>query len=161
MGCRVSGAVSFRCSIVAPARPNQQTQEGVSGRDCNCGRSHALGRYVLADRAIFLPPCTNPLAGHRAVDPHRRYLALCLFRAADQAPAASTACSELRIGESRMTGQHEQTDMNPKYALYFAVALVIALIAIHFGLWLMFYEFEQQQARRDTERSLVKVESPR
>ena len=28
-----------------------------------------------------------------------------------------------------MTGQHEQTDMNPKYALYFAVALVIALIA--------------------------------
>ena len=60
-----------------------------------------------------------------------------------------------------MTGQHEKTDMNPKYALYFAGALVIALITIHFGLWLMFYEFEQQQARRDTERSLVKVEPTR
>ena len=59
-----------------------------------------------------------------------------------------------------MTGLHEKTDMDPKYVLYFAAALVIVLITVHFGLWLMFYQFEQQQARRDTERSLVKVEAP-
>jgi hypothetical protein len=60
-----------------------------------------------------------------------------------------------------MTDRHEKTDMDPKYVLYFASALVAGLIGIHFGLWWMFHQLEQQQARRDTVRSFVKVEEPK
>jgi hypothetical protein len=60
-----------------------------------------------------------------------------------------------------MTGQHEKTDMDPKYVLFFASALVTVLIGIHAGLLWMFHQLEQQQARRDTVRSLVKVEEPK
>jgi hypothetical protein len=57
-----------------------------------------------------------------------------------------------------MTGQHEKTDMDPKYIVYFAIGLVILGVAIHLGLWWMFYKFEQQQARRDTRPTLADVE---
>ena len=59
-----------------------------------------------------------------------------------------------------MTGRHEKTDMDPKVVLYFASALVAGLIGIHLGLWWMFHQLEQQQARRDTGRSLVNVIEP-
>ena len=54
-----------------------------------------------------------------------------------------------------MTGQHEKTDMNPKYALYFAAALVVVVAAIHLGLWWMFHRFEEQQARRENRPAQV------
>jgi hypothetical protein len=55
-----------------------------------------------------------------------------------------------------MTG-HEKTDMEPRYVLYFAVALVIGGIAVHAGIWWMFHYFEQQQGRRDARPSVVDV----
>jgi|SRR5690242_12439336 len=52
---------------------------------------------------------------------------------------------------------HEQTDMNPKYVFYFAVALIIAGLFIHIGLWWIFRQLERQQARRETRPAMVQV----
>jgi hypothetical protein len=46
-------------------------------------------------------------------------------------------------------GGHEKTDLNPKYVLYFALALVVAGVVIYGALRWMFYRFEQEQARQD------------
>jgi hypothetical protein len=59
-----------------------------------------------------------------------------------------------------MRGQHEKTDMDPKYVAYFGAALVVVGVVIYLGLWWMFHQFEQQQARRDTQPSLVDVNRP-
>jgi hypothetical protein len=52
---------------------------------------------------------------------------------------------------------HEQTDMDPRYVLYFAVALIIAGLFIHVGLWWIFRQLEREQARRETRPALVQV----
>jgi len=59
-----------------------------------------------------------------------------------------------------MRGQHEHTYMNPKYVVYFAVALVIAAVVIHVGVWWMFRQLVQEQARRDRQPVLVNVPPP-
>lgn len=59
-----------------------------------------------------------------------------------------------------MNPRHETTDMNPKYVVYFAVALVIAGIAILAGVWWMFHRFEQAQTRRETRPSLIEAPKP-
>jgi hypothetical protein len=46
---------------------------------------------------------------------------------------------------------HEKSDLNPKYVLYFALALVIATAVAFVGIWWMFYRFEVQQARRENQ----------
>ena len=56
--------------------------------------------------------------------------------------------------------RHETTDMDPRYVLYFAIALVIAGVAIHAGLWWMFHQFEQQQVQRETHPGLGEVSKP-
>ncbi len=56
-----------------------------------------------------------------------------------------------------MKGQHERTDMNPKYVLYFGIGLVVAGLAIHVGIWWMFHQFEREQARRERQPVLVNV----
>jgi hypothetical protein len=60
-----------------------------------------------------------------------------------------------------MTGQHEKTDMDPKYVLYFAAGLVVLGIVVHAGLWWMFHQFEREQAKRETRQSLVNVNEPK
>jgi hypothetical protein len=60
-----------------------------------------------------------------------------------------------------MTGQHEKTDMDPKYALYFAAALAVVVAATSLGLWWMFNRFEEQQARRQSRPAQVETEKPR
>jgi hypothetical protein len=52
---------------------------------------------------------------------------------------------------------HERTDINPKYVLYFAVALIIAGLLINIGLLWMFRQLERQQARREIRPSLVQL----
>ncbi|PYS33827.1 MAG: hypothetical protein DMG14_30915 [Acidobacteria bacterium] len=51
--------------------------------------------------------------------------------------------------------RHETTDMSPKYVLYFAVGLVVLGLLIHVGIWWMFHQFEQAQARRESQPVLV------
>jgi cytoskeletal protein RodZ len=57
-----------------------------------------------------------------------------------------------------MMSQHEKSDMDPRYALYFAAALAVVVAAIHVGLWWMFYRFEEQQARRQSRPPQVETE---
>jgi hypothetical protein len=60
-----------------------------------------------------------------------------------------------------MRGQHESSDMDPKYVLYFAVALVIFAAAVYGGLWWMFHRFEAEQAQREGPPPLVDVPEAR
>jgi hypothetical protein len=55
----------------------------------------------------------------------------------------------------------EKSDMNPTYILYFAIAMIVAAVVIHLGIWWMFRFFEQQQARRDTRPALVTTPLPK
>ena len=57
--------------------------------------------------------------------------------------------------------RHETTDMDPRYVLYFGIALAFVVVAIHAGLWWMFHRFEQQQARRDAREPRVEVSIPK
>jgi len=47
--------------------------------------------------------------------------------------------------------------MNPKYILYFAGGLVIVAIMVQVALWWMFNRFEQAQARREIQPTLVEA----
>ena len=60
-----------------------------------------------------------------------------------------------------MRGQHESSDMDPKYVLYFAVALVIVTAVIYGGLWWMFHRFQAEQAQQEGPPLLVVVPEPR
>lgn len=42
---------------------------------------------------------------------------------------------------------HEKTDLQPKYVLYFAIALVVTGAAIFVAIWWMFHTFEPEPAR--------------
>jgi hypothetical protein len=57
--------------------------------------------------------------------------------------------------------KHETADMDPRFVLYFAIALVIGGLVVYVGIWWMFRQFEQQQSRRDTRPRLVDVPVPR
>ena len=59
-----------------------------------------------------------------------------------------------------MKGQHESSDMNPKYVAYFASGLVVVVILVNIGLWWMFHQFEEQQARRENRPTLVEAPRP-
>jgi hypothetical protein len=50
--------------------------------------------------------------------------------------------------------------MDPRYVLYFAVALVVIGIAVHILLWWMFHAFESRQARGETQQILVETPEP-
>src|SRR5262245_39527346 len=54
-------------------------------------------------------------------------------------------------------GSHEKSDFNPKYVLYFALALVIATAAAFAGVRWMFFRFEVEQARRENQPPMVIV----
>ena len=54
-----------------------------------------------------------------------------------------------------MNRGHETSDMNPKYVLYFACGLVIVAVLVQIGLWWLFHRFEQAQARREVQPTLV------
>ena len=56
-----------------------------------------------------------------------------------------------------MSRGHETSDMNPKYIVYFAGGLVIVAIVIQVALWWMFHRFEQAQARREIQPTLVEA----
>jgi hypothetical protein len=56
--------------------------------------------------------------------------------------------------------RHEQTDLDPKYVLYFAVALVVVGIVIFFGVAWMFFQFENQQTLHEPPPSAVQVITP-
>jgi hypothetical protein len=59
-----------------------------------------------------------------------------------------------------MNRGHETSDMNPKYVLYFAVGLTVVAIVVQLGLWWMFRQLEQEQARRDIQPKLVAAPKP-
>jgi hypothetical protein len=50
---------------------------------------------------------------------------------------------------------HERTDMNPKYVVFFAIALVVGGLLIYLGLGWMFRQLEREQARRESPPALV------
>jgi len=54
---------------------------------------------------------------------------------------------------------HEKTDMDPRYVVYFAVALVVAGLLIHLGLWWMFRQLEREQAQRQSQPVVTQVPS--
>jgi hypothetical protein len=54
--------------------------------------------------------------------------------------------------------RYEKRDINPRYALYFAVSLVVMAVFIHIVIWWMLQEFEQSQARRDFQPSLFEAD---
>jgi hypothetical protein len=56
--------------------------------------------------------------------------------------------------------RHEQTDLDPKYTLYFAVALVVVGIAIYILIWWMFHLFERREAGREGPPIAVPVAIP-
>jgi hypothetical protein len=53
--------------------------------------------------------------------------------------------------------RHEKTDMDPKYVVYFAVALIVAGLLIHLGLWWMFRQLEREQVRREAPPARVQT----
>jgi hypothetical protein len=59
-----------------------------------------------------------------------------------------------------MNRRHETSDMDPKYVVYFAAGLVVVGILVYIALWWMFHQFEQQQARRENQPTLVKAPKP-
>ena len=46
--------------------------------------------------------------------------------------------------------RHETTDLDPKYVVYFAVALVLVGIVVFFGAWWIFRHFVREQAQTTT-----------
>ena len=56
-----------------------------------------------------------------------------------------------------MSRGHETSDMAPKYVVYFAVGLVIVGIVVQIALSWMFHRFEQAQARREIQPTLVEA----
>src|SRR5262245_31762212 len=56
--------------------------------------------------------------------------------------------------------RHEQTDMDPKYILYFGVGLVVVGFLIFIGLRWMFQVLEREQALRDNQPGLVQTQNP-
>src|SRR5207302_905124 len=73
---------------------------------------------------------------------------------------ASAARSELCRGARGMNQRHETSDMDPKYIAYFAAGLVVLGVLVHIGLWWMFHQFEEQQARRENRPTLVEAPRP-
>ena len=59
-----------------------------------------------------------------------------------------------------MNQRHETSDMDPKYIAYFAAGLVVLGVLVHIGLWWMFHQFEEQQARRENRPRLVEAPRP-
>ena len=59
-----------------------------------------------------------------------------------------------------MSQTHEKTDMNPVYVAYFAAGLVVVAVLVQLGLWWMFHQFEQAQARRESPPALVQAPAP-
>ena len=59
-----------------------------------------------------------------------------------------------------MSRGHERSDMNPKYILYFGIALVVAGLVIQVGVWGMFRFFEHEQAQRESQPALVEAPKP-
>jgi len=59
-----------------------------------------------------------------------------------------------------MNRTHEKTDMNPAYVAYFAAGLVVVAVLVQLGLWWMFHQFEQVQARRESPPALVQAPAP-
>ena len=55
---------------------------------------------------------------------------------------------------------HEQTDLAPKFVLYFAAALVVLFVVVYVGIWWMFSAFEQQQAGREPRVGPIRVAAP-
>jgi len=55
---------------------------------------------------------------------------------------------------------HETTDMDPKYVLYFALALTLVGVAIYVGLWWMFRQFEREQAAIENRLPAVTATNP-
>jgi hypothetical protein len=55
---------------------------------------------------------------------------------------------------------HESTDMDPKYVLYFAIALTVVGLAIQIGVWWMFRQFERQQAGREQPPNVTVTKAP-
>jgi hypothetical protein len=53
--------------------------------------------------------------------------------------------------------RHEKTDLEPKYILYFAAALVVVGLAVHILIWWMFNLFEREQARRESPPVAINV----
>ena len=51
--------------------------------------------------------------------------------------------------------RHETTDMDPKYVLYFAIALTVVGVVIQVGLWWMFRELERHQASLEKQPAIV------
>jgi hypothetical protein len=55
---------------------------------------------------------------------------------------------------------HETTDMDPKYVLYFAVALVLVGVVIQIGIWWMFRQFAREQAAIESKLPAVTATKP-
>jgi len=47
--------------------------------------------------------------------------------------------------------------MDPKYVMYFAVALIVAGLLINVGLWWMLRQLEREQERREAPPTMIQV----
>lgn len=56
--------------------------------------------------------------------------------------------------------RHETTDMDPKYILYFAIALTVFGVLIQIGVWWMFRQFNREEARREAQLPIVTATKP-
>jgi hypothetical protein len=56
--------------------------------------------------------------------------------------------------------RHETTDMDPKYILYFAIALTVVGVLIQIGVWWMFRQFNREQAGRENQLPIVTATKP-
>ena len=54
---------------------------------------------------------------------------------------------------------HEQTDLEPKYIVYFAVGLTLLIAATCVGVWWMFRQFEREHAGRQPAPPPVQVQA--
>jgi hypothetical protein len=55
---------------------------------------------------------------------------------------------------------HETTDMDPKYVLYFALALIVIGVVVQVGLWWMFRQFVREQAAIENRLPAVTTTNP-
>jgi len=59
-----------------------------------------------------------------------------------------------------MSGKHEVSDLNPKYVVYFAIALVVVGAMAYLGVWWMFRQLQREQAQAEPAPVQVTAPSP-
>lgn len=59
-----------------------------------------------------------------------------------------------------MNSTHEKSDLDPKYVLYFGIALTVLVAIVYVLMWWLFNVFEREQASRETTPVVVNPPAP-